>query len=61
MPLYQQMYPGQEDYAASPGPGDERENKIIGAVLNKISDEHPQRDQLIRSSEGRPRRHQAVH
>ena len=28
-------------------PAQERENKIIAAVLNKISDEHPQRDQLI--------------
>jgi uncharacterized protein (DUF885 family) len=27
--------------------GRERENKIISEVLNKISDEHPQRDQLI--------------
>ena len=25
----------------------ERENKIIAAVLNKIGDEHPQRDQLM--------------
>ena len=45
LPLYQQMYPGQDDYRSLPA--QERENKIIGAVLNKISDEHPQRDQLI--------------
>jgi len=45
LPLYKQMYPGQSDY--SDLPARERENKIIGAVLNKISDEHPQRDQLI--------------
>ena len=45
LPLYQQMYPGQDDYRSLPAR--ERENKIIGAVLNKISDEHPQRDQLI--------------
>jgi len=45
LPLYKQMYPGQSDYSSLPAR--ERENKIIGAVLNKISDEHPQRDQLI--------------
>jgi uncharacterized protein (DUF885 family) len=45
LPLYKQMFPGQSDYANLPT--EERENKIIGAVLNKISDEHPQRDQLI--------------
>jgi len=45
LPLYKQMYPGQDDYSSLPAR--ERENKIIGAVLNKISDEHPQRDQLI--------------
>jgi uncharacterized protein (DUF885 family) len=45
LPLYKQMYPGQSDY--SDLPQQERENKIIGAVLNKIGEEHPQRDQLI--------------
>ena len=45
LPLYKQMYPGQEDYSNLGGR--ERENKIIRAVLDKISDEHPQRDQLI--------------
>ncbi len=45
LPLYKQMYPGQDDYSSLPT--QERENKIISAVLNKISDEHPQRDQLI--------------
>jgi len=45
LPLYKQMYPGQDDYSNLPA--QERENKIIAAVLNKISDEHPQRDQLI--------------
>ncbi len=45
LPLYKQMYPGQDDYSSLPT--QERENKIIAAVLNKISDEHPQRDQLI--------------
>ena len=45
LPLYKQMYPGQEDYSNLPGR--ERENKIISAVIDKISEEHPQRDQLI--------------
>ncbi len=45
LPLYKQMYPGQDDYSNLPAR--DRENKIIGSVLNKISDEHPQRDQLI--------------
>ncbi len=45
LPLYKQMYPGQDDYSNLSA--QERENKIITAVLNKISDEHPQRDQLI--------------
>ena len=45
LPLYAQMYPGQDDYTNLPQ--EERENRIISAVLNKISDEHPQRDQLI--------------
>jgi uncharacterized protein (DUF885 family) len=45
LPFYKQMYPGQDDYSSLPQR--ERENKIIRAVLDKISDEHPQRDQLI--------------
>jgi uncharacterized protein (DUF885 family) len=45
LPLYKEMYPGQDDYGNLPA--QERENKIIAAVINKISDEHPQRDQLI--------------
>ena len=45
LPLYKQMYPGQDDYSTLPQ--QERENKIIAAVLNKIGDEHPQPDQLI--------------
>ncbi|MGC2110442.1 MAG: DUF885 domain-containing protein [Candidatus Korobacteraceae bacterium] len=49
LPLYKQMYPGQSDY--SDLPPEERENKIISAVLNKISDEHPQRDQLMAAVE----------
>lgn len=45
LPLYRQMYPGQDEYASLPQ--HQRENKIIPVVLNKISDEHPQRDQLL--------------
>jgi uncharacterized protein (DUF885 family) len=45
LPLYKQMYPGQDDYASLPAA--ERENKIITAVLSKISDERPQPDQLM--------------
>jgi uncharacterized protein (DUF885 family) len=45
LPLYKQMYPGEDDYASLPQ--HERENKVIPAVLDKISDEHAQRDQLI--------------
>jgi uncharacterized protein (DUF885 family) len=45
LPLYKEMYAGQDDYASLPV--EERENKIIGAVLSKISDEHPQPDQLM--------------
>lgn len=45
LPLYQQMHPGQDEYASLPQ--HERENQIIPVVLDKISDEHPQRDQLM--------------
>ncbi len=45
VPLYKQMYPEQDDYSGLPQR--ERENKIIRAVIDKISDEHPQRDQLV--------------
>ena len=45
LPLYKQMYPGQSDYADLPQ--EERENRVISAVLSKISDEHPQPDQLF--------------
>jgi uncharacterized protein (DUF885 family) len=45
LPLYKQMYPGQDDYSSLPPR--ERENKIIRAVTDKISEEHPKRDELI--------------
>ena len=45
LPLYKQWFQGQDDY---PGVAPhERENKILRTVLEKISEEHPQRDQLI--------------
>jgi uncharacterized protein (DUF885 family) len=45
LPLYQQMYPGQDDYSNLPQ--NERENRIIKAVLDKLSDEHPARGDLM--------------
>jgi uncharacterized protein (DUF885 family) len=45
LPLYKQMVPGQDEYAKLSI--EERENKIIGAVLDKIGDEHPKPDQLM--------------
>ena len=48
LPLYKQMFPGQDDYANLPA--HERENNIIAAVLNKISDEHTQRGNLIEAA-----------
>jgi uncharacterized protein (DUF885 family) len=45
IPLHQQMFPNHP--AHTDLKGREYENKIIGEVLNQISDEHPQRDQLI--------------
>ena len=45
IPLHKQMFPQDGDH---PGlEGRERENKIISEVLNKIADDHCQRDQLI--------------
>jgi uncharacterized protein (DUF885 family) len=45
LPLYKEMYPGQDDFSNLPA--HERENKIISAVIDKISDEHPKRDELM--------------
>ena len=45
LPLYKEMFSGQDDYASLPA--HERENKIISAVLGKISEEHPKRDDLM--------------
>src|SRR5260221_1244161 len=45
LPLYKEMYPSQDDYASLSQ--HERENKIIPAVLNKVGEEHPKRDDLM--------------
>ena len=50
LPLYKEMFPGQDDYASLPE--HERENRILKAVLDKISEEHPQRDQLMDAVKG---------
>jgi uncharacterized protein (DUF885 family) len=50
LPMHAQMYPdhgGHSDLT-----GRDRENKIIGEVLQRISDEHPRRDQLQQAVEG---------
>jgi uncharacterized protein (DUF885 family) len=45
LPLHKQMYPDHGDH--SDLSGNERENKVISEVLRKISDDRPQRDQLM--------------
>ena len=49
LPLHAQIYPGHNDHAGMSV--HERENLIIGEVLQKISDEHPRRDQLQQTIE----------
>ena len=49
LPLHAQMYPGHNDHAELRV--HDRENLIIGEVLQKISDEHPRRDQLQQTIE----------
>ena len=44
LPLHAQMYPGHNGHAELSV--HDRENLMIGEVLQKISDEHPRRDQL---------------
>ncbi len=44
LPMHAQMFPGHGDH--SDLTGRDRENKIIGEVLDKISEEHPQRGEL---------------
>jgi uncharacterized protein (DUF885 family) len=45
LPLHKQMFPDHTNH--SDLSGRERENKIIGEVLEKISNDHPERGQLI--------------
>lgn len=45
LPLHKQYFPDHDDHASlSP---QERENKVIGEVLKKISDDRPKRDDLL--------------
>jgi uncharacterized protein (DUF885 family) len=47
LPLHKQYFPDHDDHASlSP---QERENKVIGEVLQKISDDHPKRDDLMQT------------
>ena len=45
LPLHKQMYADHTDH--SDVTGAERENLIVGEVLRRISDDHPQRDELM--------------
>lgn len=45
LPMHKQMYPEHTDH--SDLSAHDRENKIISEVLQKVSDEHTQRDQLM--------------
>jgi len=45
LPMHKEMYPGHSDHSELAG--HERENIIISEVLHKISDDRPQRDQLL--------------
>ena len=49
LPLYKEMFPGSEDFTSLPV--HERENKVIKTVLDKISEEHPQRGDLQKAIE----------
>jgi uncharacterized protein (DUF885 family) len=47
LPLHKQYFPDHDDHASlSP---QERENKVIGEVLQRISDDHPKRDDLMQT------------
>jgi uncharacterized protein (DUF885 family) len=50
IPMHTQMYPDHSDH--SDLTGRDRENKIIGEVLQRISDDRPQRDQLLPAVQG---------
>jgi uncharacterized protein (DUF885 family) len=49
LPLHAQMYPSHGDH--SDLTGRDRENRIIGEVLEKISEDHPRRDHLQQTIE----------
>ena len=49
LPMHAKMYPTHGDH--SDLTGRDRENKVIGEVLDKISEEHPRRDQLQQTIE----------
>jgi len=47
LPLHKQYFPDHDDHASlSP---QERENKVIGEVLQRIADDHPKRDDLMQT------------
>src|ERR1700686_2547092 len=47
LPLHKQYFPDHDDHASlSPL---ERENKVIGEVLQRISEDHPRRDDLMQT------------
>lgn len=50
LPLHREMFPEHGDHTDLSGV--ERENKIIGEVLDRIGQEHPQRDQLMEYIKG---------
>jgi uncharacterized protein (DUF885 family) len=50
LPMHAQMYPDHDEH--SDLTGRDRENRIIAEVLQKISDDHPRRDQLQQAVEG---------
>jgi uncharacterized protein (DUF885 family) len=47
LPLHKQYFPDHDDHSSLST--QERENKVIGEVLRKISDDHPKRDDLMQT------------
>jgi uncharacterized protein (DUF885 family) len=47
LPLHKQYFPDHDDHSSLEA--QERENKVIGEVLQKISDERPKRDDLMQT------------
>jgi len=47
LPLHKQYFPDHDEHTSLSGV--ERENKIIGEVLGKIAEDHPQRDDLMQT------------